>query len=274
MLRDIQVQIDNTAANKTRLAAALQLSQKFDGTHLLGVHALRTPEAILNGVPHGVTGYFPDEIIEQQTKNIKGQALTLRKAFEKEAGAIGATNEWRELEGREIDIVAFHARFSDLTIISQVRGKFAEELEFSGSLLMEGNLSILAVPEKKISENMTDTILVAWDGSAEASRAVKGSLPLLKVAQKVILLSVGIPEEGNIPQCDIADHLLRHGIETDKRIVDDPFPEDVILNTAKTENVGLIVAGAWGHSRIREMIFGGVTKSLFSNQKIPVLMSH
>ncbi|OUS15793.1 hypothetical protein A9Q97_02755 [Rhodospirillales bacterium 47_12_T64] len=274
MLRDIQVQIDNTQANKARLAAALQISEKLDGTHIIGVHALKTPEAILHGAPHGVTGYFPEEVIASQRKNIKNQAVELKESFSSKASAIGATSEWRQSEGREVDIVAFHARFTDLTIISQIKGKFADELEFSGSLLMENSLPILAVPEKKIPEDMTKNILIAWDGSTEASRAVKGAMPLLKMASKVILLSVGLPEEGNIPQDDIAAHLQRHGINCKKLVKDSPFPEDIILSTSKKENVGLIVAGAWGHSRIREMIFGGVTKSLFSNQEIPVLLSH
>ncbi|WP_421780928.1 universal stress protein [Kiloniella litopenaei] len=274
MLKDIQVQIDNTEAGQTRLEAALQLSKKFSNAHLLGVHALRTPEAILHGAPHGVTGYFPEEIIEQQRTNIKEQAAALKKNFEEKAHSIGMNYEWREHEGREEDIIAFHARFTDLTIISQVKGKFADELEFAGSLLMESSLPILAVPNRKIPHDITKNILIAWDGSAEASRAVRGALPLLKMAQKVILLSVGLPEEGNISQDDISSHLKRHDIQSEKRVVESPFPEDVILKTAKEEEIGLIVAGAWGHSRIREMIFGGVTKSLFSNQEFPVLLSH
>ncbi|KLN60201.1 hypothetical protein WH96_13535 [Kiloniella spongiae] len=274
MLKDIQVQIDNTESGQTRLEAALQLSAKFDGAHLVGVHALRTPEAILHGAPHGVTGYFPEEIIEQQRNNIKEQAAALKKTFEEKALASGANYEWREHEGREVDIIAFHARFTDLTIISQVKGKFADELEFSGSLLMESSLPILAVPNRKLPKDITKNILIAWDGSAEASRAVRGALPLLEAADKVILLSVGLPEEGNISQDDISMHLRRHGVELEARVVESAFPEDIILKTAKEEDIGLIVAGAWGHSRIREMIFGGVTKSLFSNQEFPVLLSH
>ena len=274
MLRDIQVQIDSTLASKTRLEAAIQLSSKLDGTHVMGVHALKTPEAILHGAPHGVIGYFPEEVIENQRENIKKQALELKNYFETNLSKIDTSHEWRQLEGREVDIIAFHARFTDLTIISQVKGRFADELEFSGSLLMESSLPILAIPEKKIPEDMTKNILIAWDGSAEASRAVQGAMPFLKMAKKVILLSVGLPDEGNIPQEDIAAHLQRHDVSCNKRVVDSPFPEDVIMSTAKEENVGLIIAGAWGHSRIREMIFGGVTKSLFSNQKIPVLLSH
>ncbi|MFD2207811.1 universal stress protein [Kiloniella antarctica] len=274
MLRDIQVQIDSTLASKTRLEAALQLTRKLDGTHIMGVHALKTPEAILSGAPHGVVGYFPEEIIENQRELIKNQALELKEYFEANVSKIGSSHEWRQHEGREVDIVAFHARFTDLTIISQVKGRFADELEFSGSLLMESSLPILAVPETKIPEDMIENILIAWDGSAEASRAVQGAIPLLRMAKKIILLSVGLPDEGNIPQEDIAAHLLRHDVSCDRLVVDSPFPEDIIMATAKEQNVGLIVAGAWGHSRIREMIFGGVTKSLFSNQKIPVLLSH
>ncbi|WP_120496341.1 universal stress protein [Kiloniella sp. EL199] len=274
MLRDIQVEIDNTEAGQKRLEAALQLSTKFKGTHLIAVHPLRTPEAILYGAPHGVTGYFPEEVIEQQRKNIKDQAVALRKSFEEKAKETDISHEWREHEGQEVDIISFYARFTDLTIVSQVKGKFADELETSGSLLMESSLPILAVPSKKLPKDITKNILIAWDGSAEASRAVRGGLPLLKAANKVILLSVGLPEEGNISQDDISAHLGRHDIQIETRIVESPFPEDVILKTAKEEDVGLIVAGAWGHSRIREMIFGGVTKSLFSNQEFPVLLSH
>ncbi|WP_419902413.1 hypothetical protein [Kiloniella sp.] len=97
MLRDIQVQIDNNIASKTRLAAALQLSAKLDGTHIIGVHALKTPEAILHGAPHGVIGYFPEEVIENQRDAIQKQAAELEKSFTSTVSEVGATYEWRQL---------------------------------------------------------------------------------------------------------------------------------------------------------------------------------
>ncbi|WP_020594032.1 universal stress protein [Kiloniella laminariae] len=274
MLRDIQIQIDNHPENVTRMMTALQLAAKQDSVHLIGVHALKTPEAILYGAPHGITGYFPEEVIQTQRENIQNQANELRKVFEEQAEKAGISHEWRQLEGREVDIVAFHARFTDLTIISQSKGNFADELEFSGSLLMENGLPILAVPHKKIPDDIAGNILIAWNGSPEAARAVKGALPLLKIARKVVLLSVGETEEDSISQNDIANHLSRHGIICKRRTEQSPFPEDIIMGVTQSEDIGLIVAGAWGHSRIREMIFGGVTKSLFANQQIPVLLSH
>ncbi len=274
MIQDIQVLIDDTPANKTRMDAALQLSTKWEKVHIIGVHPLQTPEVIFYGAPYDVMGYFPQEIIDQKRTEADTQAKDLKLNFENLVAKNKTTCEWRQLEGRENDILSFHARFTDLTIISQTTSDIVNEREFSDSLIMAHSLPILAVPEEDIPDDITGNILIAWNGSPESARAVKNAMPLLKVAQKVILLTVGELDTNSISSKDMQAHLLRHKINCTLRTEEGSSPEDTILSVAANENIGLIIAGAWGHSRIREIVFGGVTKSLFTNQKIPVFLSH
>ncbi|WP_419904380.1 universal stress protein [Kiloniella sp.] len=274
MLRDIQVLIDEEPTNKIRIDAALQLSKKWEKVHIIGVHALKTPEVIFYGTPYDVMGYFPQEIIELKRAEADNQAKRLKNNFEDLFSLHSKTCEWRQQEGRVNDILSFNARFTDLTIISQPSDNLVNEREFSDSLIMEHGLSILAVPEEKIPDNMTDNILIAWNGSPESARAVKNALPLLEVSQKVVLLSVGKLERNAISAKEMQEHLLRHDINCIQRHEEGSSPENTILSVAHNENIGLIIAGAWGHSRIREIVFGGVTKRLFTNQKIPVFLSH
>lgn len=274
MLKDIQVYIDDTEACENRLTAALQLAACTGDAHIMAVHPIIDRESLLYAAPHGISGYFPEEVLEQQRRALMDRAARLKDHFEARLTREGALGEWRQAKGAPVDIVSFHARFTDLTIVSQVEDRFADELDFSGSLLLESGLPILAVPENKLPDNMCEDILVAWNGSVESARAVNGALPLLKHAKRVTILSAGNFDKKSIPQSDIAAHLARHGVACTTLCEGDGNSDQIIMNRAQAEGFGMIVAGAWGHHRIREMIFGGVTRTLLSNQQIPVLMSH
>ncbi len=119
-------------------------------------------------------------------------------------------------------------------------------------------------------------MLVAWNGTREAARATHDALPFLTQADKVVVLGVSASGEDHIPGADLSTHLARHGVsvEIHNREANDVSVGDAILNAASDYGADLLVIGAYGHSRLRELVLGGVTRHLLRHMTIPVLMSH
>ena len=139
---------------------------------------------------------------------------------------------------------------------------------------------MLVIPYAGEFEGIGANVLVAWNASRESTRAVTDALPLLARAKSVAVLVVD-PEEaggkhGDSPGADIALHLARHGVNAKAY----PTPSggvevgDVILSRASDIGADLIVMGAWGRSRARELVMGGATRSLLERMTVPVLLSH
>jgi len=137
---------------------------------------------------------------------------------------------------------------------------------------------VLVVPRYGTFETVGQRVLIAWNGSREATRAVNDAIPILKMATKVTVLSVdpeGEPDR-RLPGADLALHLARHGIaaEAESTQALDIGVGDVLLSRAADLGADLIVMGAYGHSRLREMMLGGATRHLLQHMTVPVLMSH
>ena len=167
------------------------------------------------------------------------------------------------------------SRSCNLSIISQGEDTYSDLMGSMARFMMESSTPVLAVPTKGLEDNTGSNILIAWDNSAEASRAVQNALPFLQKAKEVTVLSISEERKHKSPTEDICKMLNRMGINA--KGVDEAENNDRaerILELSKQWDVNLIVAGAWGHKRLLEVIFGGVTKTLYTNQEIPILFSH
>lgn len=181
---------------------------------------------------------------------------------------------------RADEVIGRRARYADLTILGPdllnsptLRGKVIQ-----GALFSSGK-PILLVPEGAWPTLKPKRILVAWDARLESSRAVRESLDMLKSAEEVHLVMVNPIEDefhhGADPGADAAAYLARHGVE----VIVERLPSannsvaDVLRQHAGDVAADLMVMGAYGHSRLRERIFGGVTKSMLEGQSLPVLMA-
>ncbi|MCF6322567.1 MAG: universal stress protein, partial [Rhizobiaceae bacterium] len=178
--------------------------------------------------------------------------------------------------------LAYHARHADITFMGQPDPEeedtgFHETL-LDGVLFASGRpvytVPYIGRPNMKIRK-----AVIAWDGGKKAARALNDALPLLKDRAEVIVLVVN-PEErasahGENPGADIAAHLERHGIKTsiDRQYFSDLSAGTVILNYLTEAGADLLVMGAYGHSRLRERAFGGVTNTIMNQMTVPVLMS-
>ena len=207
-----------------------------------------------------------------------------RERFLDIAEKAGVHAEWRMAAGQVSRIVTLHARYADLTVVG--KGSAAEPDRFphpdlAADLTMSCGRPVLVVPNSGRFDGVGGHVSVCWNASREATRAVNDAMPLLRQAEKVVVLSVNPHrpsggDHGENPNADIALHLARHGVnaEAANTVADGIAVSDIVLSHVSDRGIDLIVSGAWGHSRMREWAFGGMTESLLRDTTVPALMSH
>lgn len=193
-----------------------------------------------------------------------------------------ASTSFRTAIGNAGDIVAIKGRLADLIIMSRTIKEVSIDYESAmiGALFNTGR-PVLFIPPGDIHKDIDLRVVIAWNGSAQAARAVASAMPLLRRslnATKVYALTVNTGESKNFPITpqELCLYLKQHGIEAEIILADDKglaTPVE-ILSEAKTLDAGMIVMGAFSHSRMREMILGGVTNFMLDNADIPVFMAH
>lgn len=274
-LKDLLVYVDSDAACPSRIDIASRLAELYQA-HLTGLHVITPPK-----IPIAVVAELGPVFQEAQMKRLREAAGELEGRFRRKAGERAAIQaEWRLAEGDVTAIATLHARYFDLTVVGQ--GIDIDEPAALRSLPEELVLGVgrpvLVIPRYGTFRTVGERVLVAWNGSREATRAVNDALPLLQRAAKVTVLSVdpgGAPGQ-RMPGADISLHLARHGVKVDASETPgaDIAVGDVLLSYAADRGIDLIVTGAYGHSRMREMVLGGVTRHLLQHMTVPVLMAH
>lgn len=184
-------------------------------------------------------------------------------------------------QGAVATLVARFARYSDLTLIP-TRGE--EHASFRSAVLngalFESGRPILLIPDEVCNFPSVKSAVIAWDASLEASKSVKDAIGILKGCESVKVLLVdptpSFEGHGEEPGADLAAYLARHGISVEINTVprEGHSTSDIILRFCQDADTDLIVMGAYAHSRLRQIIFGGTTSTILSETKVPVLMAH
>lgn len=275
-MKDILVHVDAGPRAAARVDIAIGLARQFDA-HLTGLHVIAPPF-----VPMMTHAPVPPEIVEEQIRSGRDAAARAEALFRARIGAAGAQAEWRAVDGYATEVIAQHARYGDLTVIGQTdpddRDIAAADLPDRLPLAAGG--PVLVVPRVGTFASVGERILVAWNASREAKRAIADAMPLLKRARSVTVLVVKPQKSGarhgDIPGADIALHLARHGVRAEAAQVygEDVAVGDLLLSRAADLSADLIVMGAYGYPRLVEVVLGGVTRSLLGHMTVPVLLSH
>jgi nucleotide-binding universal stress UspA family protein len=274
--------LDVSARSRIRLEHAAALGQRH-GAHVTGICVIDLPppplfygDASLQVDPRTL-----QEVMTQMRTAATGEAAKVEALFRERLGRDGLSHEWRLVDGFAGETVALHARYADLVILGQPDPNADPGASgIPAPALLSSGRPVLLVPYAGDVATIGETVLVAWNASREAARAVNDALPLLREARAVTVLAVnplgGIAGDGDVPAADIALHLARHGVKAEAaHTVAPEIPEgDAILDYAADIGADLIVAGGYGHSRMREFVFGGVTRSLLTEMTVPVFLSH
>ena len=276
-LKDIVVYVDSTEAAKARMGFAVALAKEH-GAHLIGIAFAPTALLPLYGADVG----FAD--MSEVMASVKTQGANALKAFEARAAAAGVSVEAELMQGMSEEFphdFARTARQADLAILGQPRdgdpliGQYA----LVERCLFASGRPVVIVPASTGKPSLMGTIVAAWDGSAEAARAINDALIFLKSASRVVLVVgvIGGQEDEQAPQTDdMMAHMKRHGITAETMLIK-VGEGDVgrsLLQTAKDLGADLMVMGAFHHSRWREFILGGVTLTVLEEATMPLFMAH
>ena len=274
-IQDLVVHIDSSQAVEKRLEAAIRLAQTH-GAHLTGLYVIPTTDfPAFMEVPSAF------EAIQKVRESQAQEAETAQVAFEEATKRSGIRAEWRCTEGGLTDKLAESARYADLMILGQHNpDEHDANRGLADRLVLEIGRPCLIIPYIGARESLGQRVLVAWNASREAVRAVNDALPILQAADRVVVLAVnpayGEAGEGDIPSADICHHLARHGVhaEAESTVAQDIDVGNLLLSHAADMGADMIVMGAYGHSRWREMVLGGVSREMFQAMTVPVFMSH
>ncbi len=279
-LKNLLVHIDTTKAAKARGEAAIALAQTHEA-HLIGLSIASFPS-----VPAFVEGQMPADVLNQARDAFRDRAREIAEAFGRQAEKAGISCEVRTDSGMAFDrsyLVNLHARYTDLAIVGQGDPDGEDSSSTTGlveDVIMGSGRPVLVVPYIGAKDPIGRRVVVAWDASRESARAVNDALPILEKAESVTVMSVnpkrGVAGHGDEPGADIATHLARHGVEVDVQHFKsaDIGISDTILSRVSDDGADLVVMGAYGHARMREVILGGVTRDMLHHMTVPVLMSH
>ena len=277
--KTILAHIPNESQAQRLLDTVLPLAREFD-SHLIGLHVLpRLP--VLNSI---AGTEIPQDIVVQQRENLAAEAKQIEKQFYERSEKEGVKAEWRfnQLDRGEIaGEVVGQSLGADLIVVAQ-----AQEDEFGSSNNLPARVAIdagrptLVIPHAGQFETVGHRIIVAWNASREAARATHYAVPLMQRAKSVRVLAVDPDCREGYDSIALGDEmalcLSRHDIRAEATVDrrDGGSVGDELLNRVSDESCDLLVMGCYGHSPLRETLFGGVTRDLLAQMTVPVLMAH
>lgn len=276
LIKDMLVQLDASSASAKRLELAMDLAKRH-GAHLIGLFVIDVVPPVSAGADLGA-GMAMAEAIMRFREDALTEAQRVEAAFRELLRREGQIGEWRQVEGITSAVLALHGRYVDLIMVGQPEA--GTSMAAVEAALFSTGRPVLLVPYTGAAKSIGRRVLIAWNGSREAARAVNDALPLLVGAESVTVLVVdsksGPSDHGEEPGADIALHLARHGVPVTVRRVagEDIRVGDMLLNEAANLSVDLVVMGGYGHSRLRELVLGGATRTVLREMTAAVLMSH
>lgn len=276
--KTIVVHVAEDETSHARCEAAADLAESWDA-RVIGVALAATPAPFVADGAIGMTSVWAEA-----TANAEDKARAAAEAFSAQMSKRGVQAEVRVASGFEemaAETFAISARYADISVLG---GRDGVESRGLADALIERALfdtgrPTLMVPAKGWPRPIGGSVALAWDGGSQAARAATDALPFLTRARSVHVL-LADPESGSMrhgdePGADVAGWLSRHGVkvQVNRFETGDLSTADAITAAAQAAGADLLVMGGYGHSRLRESIFGGVTTSMIDSPALPTLMS-
>lgn len=272
--KTILVHLSNDRAHMARLNVAISLARRYEA-HLVVLY-VATPISM----PAEVAGRAASiAFIQEATEVAKEEAERIRTEIEASCRSQKLSWEWRMAEGDHLDLLAANAHYADLAVVTHSRAELLEDrvvFHVPEHLPLVAACPVIVLPAEGEPKPIEDHALIAWKECREAARAVASAIPALKRAKEVTVLSLLPPGGTDVSGAKLVEYLARHGVKA--KAVSDHCSHgdtgDAILTHVATHHATLLVMGAYGHSRLQEMILGGVTRDVLNNLPVPVLLSH
>jgi nucleotide-binding universal stress UspA family protein len=285
-LKDLLVCVDQTEAAEVRLRLAADLARRH-GSRLaaLFVRELsQTQSEMRKRAELGLaSGRDFDRVSRLIHTSIGDTAARLRSAFEKLGREYGLEIEWRDLDGTASGLAPEEARYADLCILGPGDPQDGTSVGygFTEQLLFETGRPLVFIPAFEAFESLGRHLVIGWNASRPATRAVSDALPLIERAERTTVVTIDsadfVDHDGGPAGDRLMLHLKRHNPAIDVlHITDVPAGAiaETLQNQARELGADLVVTGAYGHPKLWERLVGGVTRDLLNRTSLPILMSH
>ncbi|HZD25713.1 MAG TPA: universal stress protein [Alphaproteobacteria bacterium] len=284
--RNLLVHLDAGTEAPERLKHAAALAARFDA-HLTGLALVAEPSvaAIMGGpMPSAAEAEMLEKMREQRVEAQEQRAGQLRARFDDAVRAEGIRGDFqiaRTVAGHLADTLAVYARYFDLAILGQEDPEAPDLTRLApAEVVLSSGRPALVLPAIPAPAEIGRHVLVAWDAGQAATRAVNDAMPLLQQAETVTVVTINAEASetghGALPGADIALHLARHEVEASVQELQNPkvSEDQALLSYAADVGADMMVMGAYGHSRLREWVLGGVTRGMLRTMTLPLLLSH
>ncbi|MGQ9371749.1 universal stress protein [Azospirillum sp. A39] len=271
-IKTILLHMSNDERHGARLDVAVSLAKRFDA--YVDVLYIATPVAM----PAAVTGRGASYAYIAEATAIAHEKAEVIEHEVRQA-LRDCSYSWTVAEGDHEELLAARATYSDLAVITQSHPAYIEDrvlLHVPDRLPLDAPCPALVLPYEGKTEGFGRHVVVAWKKTREAGRALRDSLPILQEAEKVTVLTIDPPDRTDDTGRDPMIFLERHGVRSQHKseVFRGGDVGEIILARADDLQADMVVMGAYGHSRLREMVLGGATRTVLQNARIPVLMSH
>ena len=285
-IRKLLLPLTGTAAGEAALATALIIARLWDA-HILALHVRADSRDVAPLAGEGLSGAMIEEMMSATEKESGERAQAVRALFddfvrrqgltvsEPLPGVPGLSISFTTVTGREEEVVAQQARLADLTVVAHPEaGEDVSSSDALHAVLFESGRPVVIAPQSPPA-SIGRRICIAWNGTAESASAVYAALPWLRRAEAVRVLSADEYQRRGPEAPELVAYLALHGVQAE-RATFRPIDREVgagLLKAAAEFGADLVAMGAYSHSRLRQLILGGVTRHVLENAKLPIMMN-
>lgn len=272
--KTILVHLDSSRRCETRAQFALDIARRFDA-HVIGLYL------VCQDLVHHM--FEPAETLQRKVYEAQRRTSLdkARAAFEHATQLAGVNAEWRAPTGSVLDAATLHGRHADVIVLGQDDPDDPEAFiarHFVEDVVMGSGRPVLLVPRAGDIKSLGENVVIAWDDSREAARAVADALPVLRRARFVEIMTVERHRDEEAPAgIEISAYLERQGVRASFSSTPRVRGENTgltLMERANSMHADMLIAGAYAHSRGLERVLGGVTRTLLETSTLPVLLSH
>jgi nucleotide-binding universal stress UspA family protein len=285
-IRKILAPVDGSEGSRFALRTAFAVAQRFDA-HVRGAHVSIDPAQAVPFVGEGMSGALVQDLVELSVRENAARAAAARQLFERlqaDAGIPTATvpttdrasAAWAGSMGWDDTMLVRQGRLADMIVVARPgpAGTDAGQLTPTRALFQTGRPVLVAGLAE--AESLGERVIVAWNDGAEAARAITAALPFLAAAERVTAVVVrDESDDDDRGLAEVAEYLAWHGVVARTHAVTTRAPVgEVLLEAAVAASADLVVMGGYSHSRLRELILGGVTRHMLEKAALPLLVAH
>lgn len=285
-IRKILLPLTGTAAGESALASALTIARRWNA-HVLALHVRVDSRDVAPLAGEGLSGAMIEEMMSATEKESSDRAQAVRAMFDRfvarhdvmiqdaHPSSQHASASFAAVTGREEDIVAQQARLADLTVVPHPdAGEDVSSSDALHAVLFDSGRPVLISPQKA-SARIGTRVCLAWNGTAESASSVAAAMPWMQQAEAVAILSADGYQRRGPGAADLMAYLALHGVHAEPitfRSVSGSVGAG-LLAAATAFGCDLLSMGAYSHSRLRQLILGGVTRHVLENSTLPVMMN-